>query len=56
MYLKESEDRLFSFLVYVYIGDVVYELFVRNKIIVENLDLIFYLYYFRIIMYVKVLS
>jgi ribonuclease-3 family protein len=55
-YLKESEDRLLSPLVYAYIGDAVYELFVRNKIIAENPDLTPYLYYLRTTMYVKASS
>lgn len=55
-YLEESENRLLSPLVYAYIGDAVYELFVRNKIIAENPDLPPYLYYLRTTMYVKASS
>ncbi|ACM61126.1 ribonuclease-3 family protein [Caldicellulosiruptor bescii] len=55
-YLEESEDRLLSPLVYAYIGDAVYELFVRNKIVAENPDLTPYLYYLRTTMYVKASS
>jgi len=54
--LEESEDRLLSPLVYAYIGDAVYELFVRNKIVAENPDLTPYLYYLRTTMYVKASS
>ncbi|ADQ06444.1 ribonuclease III [Caldicellulosiruptor hydrothermalis 108] len=54
--LKESEDRLLSPLVYAYIGDAVYELFVRNKVIAENPNLTPYLYYLKTTMYVRASS
>uniref|UniRef100_A0A7C5ZA27 Mini-ribonuclease 3 n=1 Tax=Caldicellulosiruptor owensensis TaxID=55205 RepID=A0A7C5ZA27_9FIRM len=47
---------LLSPLVYAYIGDAVYELFVRNKIIAENPDLTPYLYYLKTTMYVRASS
>jgi len=53
---RESVDKLLSPLVYAYIGDAVYELFVRNKIVAENPDLTPYLYYLRTTMYVKASS
>lgn len=47
---------MLSPLVYAYIGDAVYELFVRNKIIAENPDLTPYLYYLKTTMYVRASS
>lgn len=43
-------------LVYAYIGDAVYELYVRNKVISENPDLKPYQYYLKTTMYVKASS
>ncbi len=53
---RESVDELLSPLVYAYIGDAVYELYVRNKVISENPDLTPYLYYLKTTMYVRASS
>ncbi|WAM31069.1 Mini-ribonuclease 3 [Caldicellulosiruptor naganoensis] len=47
---------MLSPLVYAYIGDAVYELYVRNKVISENPDLTPYLYYLKTTMYVRASS
>jgi len=47
---------LLSPLVYAYIGDAVYELYVRNKVISENPDLTPYHYYLKTTMYVRASS
>lgn len=47
---------MLSPLVYAYIGDAVYELYVRNKVISENPDLTPYHYYLKTTMYVKASS
>lgn len=47
---------MLSPLVYAYIGDAVYELYVRNKVISENPDLTPYHYYLKTTMYVRASS
>ncbi len=53
---RESVDKLLSPLVYAYIGDAVYELYVRNKVISENPDLTPYHYYLKTTKYVRASS